>query len=184
MAENLLKLYFIAVVPHEQLVEEVTQIKNYIAEHFESKHSLKSPPHITMLMPFKWKEEKESLLIDFLQNFSSGRPAFEVKLKDFNSFPRRVVYIDVEKNQQLKNLYLDLNAAIRKELKLIKDSTYKNQGFAAHMTIAHRDLKPAAFDRVWAEFKTKSFDNYFQVDHICLLKHHRRNWDIHKRFKF
>jgi 2'-5' RNA ligase len=177
------KQYFIAVVPSEEISEEVTGFKHYIAENFQSKHSLKSPPHITLHMPFKWKEEKEKQLIGFLENFSSGQPAFEVRLKNFSAFPKRVIYIDIVKNEQLEKLYHQLSVAIRKELKIVKDS-YKNEGFTPHMTIAHRDLKPAAFGKAWPEFMDKEFERNFLVNHICLLKHNGMNWEIFRRFIF
>jgi 2'-5' RNA ligase len=183
MSKDTQKLYFIAVVPQEDIRSEVTGFKHYIAEHFNSRHSLKSPPHITLQMPFKWKEEKENKLVKFLGDFSSTQIPFEVALKNFSAFPKRVIYIDIVKNEYLEKLYFNLSSAIRKELKIINDS-YKNQGFTPHMTIAHRDLKPAAFDMAWAEFKEKPFDKKFLVDHICLLKHNGKSWDIFERFSF
>ena len=41
-------------------------IKQEFANRFNSKAALRSPPHITLHMPFKWKEEKEVKLIDVL----------------------------------------------------------------------------------------------------------------------
>jgi 2'-5' RNA ligase len=181
MSKNQQKLYFIAVVPTEEIYVEATGFKNYIAENFQSKHSLKSPPHITLHMPFKWNEEQETQLINFLANFASGQSAFEIQLKNFAAFPKRVIYIDVVKNEQLENLYLQLSMAMRKNLKIVKDS-YKNQGYTPHMTIAHRDLKPAAFDKAWPEFKGRIFEKNFLVDHIGLLKHNGKSWDIFRRF--
>jgi 2'-5' RNA ligase len=183
MAEDQQKLYFIAVVPNEDIVSQVTDFKKYIAENYQSRHSLKSPPHVTLHMPFKWKENKEKLLIDFLDKFSLQQNSFDVELRNFSAFPRRVIYIHVVENRTMAELYQQLSSEIRKSLKIFNDS-YKNQGFTPHMTIAHRDLKPAAFDKAWAEFSGRGFEKDFCVDHICLMKHNGKNWEIFKRIWF
>lgn len=49
-------LYFIALVLPSPLYEEVTRLKEYFRDRYNSKAALRSPPHITLHMPFKWKE--------------------------------------------------------------------------------------------------------------------------------
>lgn len=183
MDKDRLKLYFIAVVPPAQICEEVTVLKEYIAENFKSKHALKSPPHITLHMPFKWKEENEGQLEKVLENFSAGQGVFEAELRNFSAFPKRVIYIDLVKNKNLEDLFYGLTKVVRKELKLDNES-YKGQGFTPHMTIAHRDLKPAAFTQAWPEFRERAFEKKFLIDSICLMKHNGRSWDIYRKFGF
>lgn len=177
------QLYFIAIVPPISVQEEVTALKHEIAQKYNSRHSLKSPPHVTLIMPFKWKEEKENAIIDFLRAFALKRSPFSIHLRGFGAFPKRVIFIDVEKNELLHVLASDLLSAIRKELKILME-TYKNKGFTAHMTIAHRDLKPVAFEQAWNEFKDKQFDQELLINHISLLKHDGHQWKVYKDFKF
>ena len=61
------KLYFIALVPPEPIFTEVEELKNYFSQHFESSAALKSPPHITLHMPFRLKDDKEILLVEHLE---------------------------------------------------------------------------------------------------------------------
>jgi len=56
------ELYFIAIVPTSPLSEELLAWKQYFQEHYQSKAALNSPPHITLHMPFEWKEEKAAVL--------------------------------------------------------------------------------------------------------------------------
>jgi 2'-5' RNA ligase len=56
-------LYFIAIIPPQPVFEETWQLKNHFKEHYQSKASLNSPPHITLHMPFEWKVEKEEMLV-------------------------------------------------------------------------------------------------------------------------
>lgn len=177
------RLYFIAILPPLHLRREVEDIKRYFAEIYQSRHALKSPAHITLLMPFRWPQRREPELIRFLSRFASGISPFQVSLKNFAAFPRRVIYIDVEKNEAMETLAARLTEQIRRELKIFKD-TYKNQGFTPHMTIAHRDLKPVTFMEAWPEFSRREFKAGFAADKITLLKHSGQKWEIQEEFPF
>ncbi|NEQ19818.1 MAG: hypothetical protein F6K28_10405 [Microcoleus sp. SIO2G3] len=48
------KLYFIALLPPEEIQDYANQIKQYFADHYGSRHAQKSPPHITLQPPFEW----------------------------------------------------------------------------------------------------------------------------------
>ena len=67
------KLYFIALVPPEPIFTEVEELRTYFSHHFESSAALKSPPHITLHMPFWLKAGKESLLIEQLEKITKER---------------------------------------------------------------------------------------------------------------
>lgn len=177
------ELYFIALTPPGEISEKATAFKNYFAEKFNSRHALKSPPHITLHMPFKWNPEKEKDVTDFLESFSSAQKPFEVRLNGFGSFPRRVIYIDVESNELLAKLYSDLASEFRAKLNIF-NSGYKNEGFTAHITLAHRDLRPAAYNEAWQEFREKKFDRSFNAEKLALLKHNGKHWEILKEFPF
>lgn len=183
MKEDGSALYFIALTPPPEISEEVVRLKNYFAQRFNSRHSLKSPPHITLYMPFRWAVKKEQSLVDFLSAFSEKQQPFHIRLNGFGSFPRRVIYIDVAYSEELAGLYSRLSSGIRKNLNIIKDS-YKNEGFTAHMTLAHRDLRPSGYNEAWPEFRDKVFDYTFAADRISLLKHNGRHWDILREFPF
>jgi len=55
-------LYFFAVVPPEEIQSSVTDIKQDFKERFNASHALKSPPHITLIPPFKYDLEDENVL--------------------------------------------------------------------------------------------------------------------------
>ena len=177
------RIYFIAIVPPFDLRQEVEDIKRYFAETYQSRHALKSPAHITLHMPFRWPQRREPELLRFMSRFASGISPFQVSLKNFAAFPRRVIYIDVEKNEAMETLAARLTEQIRLELKIFKD-TYKNQGFTAHVTVAHRDLKPATFMEAWPEFSQREFKAGFTADKIALLKHSGQKWEIQEEFPF
>jgi 2'-5' RNA ligase len=47
------KLYFIAIIPPQPYKEKIAGIKQSFAEIYHVSHALKSPPHITLIPPFK-----------------------------------------------------------------------------------------------------------------------------------
>jgi len=176
-------LFFIALLPDPLFQSEVVKIKEYIREKYGSDHALRSPAHITLHMPFKWREDRIEKLNSVLKDFAVGRPKFNVDLKNFNAFPPRVIFIKVEENQNLDNLHSDLCKTARERLKL-QNAQYKQRGFHPHMTVAFRDLKKAAFKRAWDEFESKELEYSFEARLMTLLKHNGKIWEVFKEFRF
>jgi 2'-5' RNA ligase len=173
------KQYFLAIIPPTPVFEEALELKNYFKQRYNSKASLNSPPHITLHMPFRWREDKEQELIDRLGDFESGLRPFEIQLLNFNSFPPRVIFIDVVPNEQLTSLQRKLLRFCKKELNLF-NADYKDQPFHPHLTLAFRDLKKSMFAEAWEEFNAKTFSATFPVEKFSLLKHNGRVWQPFK----
>lgn len=173
-------LYFIAIIPDEPLRSELTVLKKWVFEEFGSKAALRSPPHITLQMPFKWNPEKEEILEKSLEILASSFSNFEVLLCNFNCFKPRVIYVDVEKNEKLAVLRKKVMSLSRKEWKL--DLPKDLRGFNPHVTIGFRDLKKSQFYKLWNQLKDKPFQAIFDVESIILLKHNGKTWDVYKRF--
>ena len=145
-SEEKLKQYFIALIPPPPVSDDALRLKNYFRDQYNSKASLNSPPHITLHMPFKWKEEKECELIDAFGKFSLGRPSFKIELHNFSAFAPRVIFIDVVSNDALSLLNKELHRFCKRELNLF-NASYKDQPFHPHLTLAFRDLKKPMFEK-------------------------------------
>lgn len=176
-------LYFIAIVPPEPVLCEILEFKNHMAKTYGAKAALRSPAHITLHMPFKWKETKEDFLIKSLIFFSSSQHSFELTLQGFGCFKPRVIFINSKENDLLNSLQLRLRTLAKKELNLF-NSNYRSHPFHPHITIAFRDLKKELFIPAWEEFKSKIYQVSFMVNAICLLKHNGKRWDICHRIPF
>ncbi|WP_420576719.1 RNA 2',3'-cyclic phosphodiesterase [Ekhidna sp.] len=170
-------LYFIAIVPPEDIQEEITKLKHEVAEKYGSKHALRSPPHITLHMPFKWRDKRFDELAEVIKNLNSDLAAFEVELKDFDFFEPRVVFVNVVQSEKLKKLQKKVVDACRKELKL-DNANYKNRPFHPHVTIGFRDLKKPMFYEAKKEFKKREVLFEFRVEEIVLLKHDGKKWNV------
>jgi 2'-5' RNA ligase len=175
--------YLIALIPPSPLVEEIQSLKHYFKETYQSKASLNSPPHITLHMPFEWKDTKEEMLIASLQTFVSGKIHFELQLLDFSCFAPRVIYLNVIESEPLHILQSDLHAFCKTKLNLF-NARYRDMPFHPHITLAFRDLKKELFEKAWAEFKEKKFAGKFIIDKITLLKHDGKVWNPYADFDF
>lgn len=181
--EDRRKLYFIGIVPPSPLYEAVMEIKQYVYEQYESKGALKSPPHITLHMPFKWEEQKEEKLIGLLSEFVANCPVkpFELRLKNFACFEPRVIFIGVEKSEPLLILQQELKRFCKVKLNLF-NATFKEHAYHPHLTVAFRDLKKTDFYKAWNEFKDKLFEGNFIVNEFVLLKHNGQVWEKFRSF--
>ena len=174
------QLYFVAWVPEPELFSDLEKIKREVSNQFDTYHALKSPPHITLHMPFKWPEDKEGKLINALSEVSSKE--FEIELDGFAVFPPRVLYVNVSQNQPIYELFV----AIQKKLRSLKidNASYKNQGFTPHITLAHRDFKRQAFNAAWEIFRNKKFNATPLAKGFSLLKHTGTRWMVYRNFSF
>lgn len=182
-SEEKLKQYFIALIPPSPIDDEALRLKNYFRDQYASKASLNSPGHITLHMPFKWKEPKEYEVVDALLKFASDRPTFKMELLNFGAFIPRVIFIDIITNPALTQLSKDLHRFCKRELNLF-NAAYKDQAFHPHLTLAFRDLKKPMFEKAWQEFQERKFSARYEVDKLALLKHNGHVWKVHQEFNF
>lgn len=175
--EKTLARYFIAIVPPEPAYQQLHRLKEYCFEKYKSKCALRSPPHLTLHMPFLWKEKNEIHLIEGLTAFCQTQTNFNLSLSGFSCFPPRVIFVAVDQNNALINLQRQLVKFCRVELNLL-NANYREQPFHPHITIAFRDLKKSVFEEAWQEFSDRPFIQQFSLNNIALLKHDGHRWDV------
>ncbi len=174
-------LYFIAILPSSPIFEQTSELKNYFKEHYRSKAALNSPPHITLHMPFEWKEKKEDVLVSSLGLFLKNKGRLTLELLNFSCFAPRVIFVTVLENEILRSFQYELHRYCKKELNIF-NAQYKDMRFHPHLTLAFRDLKKPMFEKAWDEFKDKEYSASFVVEHIALLKHNGNIWELFKEF--
>ena len=170
-------IYFIAIVPPQKIQDEVTQLKVLVAERFNSKHALKSPPHVTLHMPFKWKNSKWDVLESSIQKINTEIQPFEIELDGFAFFEPRVVFVDVVESSDLSDLQKSVVDVGKKTLKL-DNANYKNRAFKPHMTIGFRDLRKPDFYLAKEYFQKREFNVRFPVELVRLLKYNGSRWEL------
>jgi 2'-5' RNA ligase len=182
MKRDALKLYFVAIVPEEPVYSEVLAFKSEFSDRFNSSAALRSPPHITLHMPFQWKEKKEEQLLSSLDELAILQQPFNITLTDFGSFIPRVIYVNVVDCDALNIIQKEVGRNAANYWHIYPQPN--SRPFKPHLTIAFRDLKKPMFHEAWKEFEQRKYKAEFTVNDLCLLKHNGKSWDIFQKLAF
>lgn len=158
-----------------------TEVKEHFRDRHHSQAALRSPPHITLQPPFEWPQSQEPDLVNTLADFCPSPGPIPIHLRGFGAFPPRVIYLAVEPTPDLMTLQAELGQFLAEKLEIV-DPKAQRRPFHPHLTVAFRDLKPAAFRRAWPEFEQKSVQFTFMVPGITLLQHTGKRWEVHTTF--
>ncbi|MEM7109310.1 MAG: 2'-5' RNA ligase family protein [Bacteroidota bacterium] len=169
------QLYFIAIIPPDPIYTFALAQKEYFREKYNSEAALKSPPHITLHMPFRLKVKREESLIQQLRQLAKRHKIFELEVQGYGAFEPRVIYLTISKPEMLTSLQKELEKLMRKTMNIF-NANYKDQFFHPHLTVAFRDLKKTTFYEAWREYESKDYYAQFKVVSFALLKHDGKQW--------
>jgi 2'-5' RNA ligase len=158
------KMYFIAIYPPQEIIDEVKVFKEDLASNYNNSKALKNDAHITLFPPFERELDLENDIHVAFQKIDTNIPPFEITLNGFRSFPNPknpVLYIEPEENQSLTDLHLRVK----------KRFNFKNYSFHPHVTVGYRDLTWENYQKAWEVYNGKEFKTKFTVDKITLLRH-------------
>ncbi len=176
------QLFFIALLPPQAIQDYATGIKLHFAQRFSSRHALKSPPHITLQPPFKWRIDREQELNQSIATFAQTQAPIPIALNGFAAFAPRVIYINVDQTEPLLTLHQTLIEHLETTIALV-DPKDKSRPYTPHMTVAFRDLTKQNFKVAWQTFKDRELYFEFTASHLTLLRH-TGNWTIDQEFPF
>lgn len=168
-----MSLYFIAVEPHNELIDKIRVIQKDFADRFSSSKSYTNFPHITIIPPFSLHDEEETALISKFKDISLTTKPFTVHLNGFGSFSNSknpAIFIKPENESGLTTLFNEINSAM-------KSFDYRVSKFCPHLTVAYRDLSPEAYRTAWQEYQKKHFRDRFVVSAVNLYKHDGKKWN-------
>lgn len=175
-------LYFIALIPHDGLREEIREIKERMRYEYGAGQALRSPAHITLQMPFRRNSSDEASISEALGRFALQEHPFTIDLDGYGCFPPRVIYIRVSNPEPVRALYVRLREMLIDGLGFEPQEVM--QDLKPHITVATRDLTKTAFTEAWPVMKEEVFKGGFRAEGIFLLRHNGRSWDILKEFQF
>lgn len=158
------KMYFIAIYPPQNIIEEINVFKKDLAANFANSKALKNEAHITLFPPFNREIELEEDIHIAFQKINTDLPRFEITLNGFGRFsnPKNpVLYVKPEENGSLKQLQLNVKEKFN----------FKNYSFNPHVTVGYRDLTYENFLKAWEIYQHKTYKTKFLVDKITLLRH-------------
>jgi len=132
-------------------------------------------PHITMFGPFTTRNEKK--MVSAVANVAKNHTLVSFTVKGFNFFDNatnKVIYLDIEPSEGLKQLRFELAGRLRKitNTKSSQDGKSKDK-FYFHATIAFKDIDKK-FNSIWRYLKKKEEPNINQhLLRITILKGRR-----------
>lgn len=168
--------YFIGILPPSALEIHFQMIKQGFAEHFHVKYALQAPTHLTLKMPFRYKEGKEKELAFRLSNLLEGQASLTLQLTDIGHFGKRNIHQQVVLSESLAHLQSMLRSFCKRSLHLVEELSDRN--FQPHLTLAYKDLKPAHFEEVLAFAKQNAVRAEFLVEKAYLLKKVEGRWKV------
>jgi 2'-5' RNA ligase len=168
--------YFIGLLPPPALETTLHQVKADLKAHFQVKYALQSPSHLTLKMPFRYKEGKERELVMRLTNLLEAQEPFLLQLLGIGHFGRRNIHHQIAATAPLVQLQILLRSFCKRYLHLIEELSDRN--FQPHITLAYKDLKPNHFEEVLAFAKKNAVSDDFLVDRAYLLKNVEGRWKV------
>jgi len=173
-------LYFIALIPPDDICREVHAFKEDIARQYNSIKSLKIIPHITLKAPFTTGVLKKDDMIVWFNNMAITTGPFETVLDGFSFFdnPKNpVIFVKPMPSTPLHVLQKEVIHGFQKQF---PDSTVHpaDKIFHPHMTIAYRDLAYAEFINARKVYEAKTYNNSFITNALFLLKHNSLEWKV------
>lgn len=170
-------LYFIAIVLPEAAENAVLQWKIKMELLYGCKAQFKSPAHITLMPPFSLNNANEVELIDAMKAINAKMSPVELHLNGFGFFGEHVVYIQVDKNEQLFQLNTKVGTVMKERLGISKPGFFDHP-FRPHVTIAHRDLQVNDFHKARKWLENVNFHSNFVVNKVSLLRHNGKFWEM------
>ncbi|MDH7464509.1 2'-5' RNA ligase family protein [Chitinophagaceae bacterium 26-R-25] len=173
-------LYFIAIIPPQDICDEITSFKKEIARDYDSHRALKVIPHITLKAPFRMPAAHHAGLFDWFRDMYVNTGSFTIDLENFGAFHTKsnpVIFVHPVMNVQL--------AAVQKEIIRSFHNHYPDitimdveHKFTPHMTIAYRDLEFSRFQEAWKVYHDKEYKRTFTVNDFHLLQHDGEKWNV------
>lgn len=168
-------LFFIAILIEGETGDRITALKKEVARDYDSRRALNSPPHITIVPPFKMDRSKlDHELVPALFQLAASMAAFEIALDGFSAFKPRVIFVNPVDNPALAKLHKEVHGLLSEKFQEINAP---DRPFHAHITIAFRDLTEGSFKKAWPVFRDRQFSALSSCAEITILEHTGERWE-------
>lgn len=142
--------------------------------------SSKLPAHFTIKAPFEADDISD--LEKVLQEFTQNHTARNYKIKGYNHFNNRVIYMDVHMSKESKNLHDKLIKELEKLPYIqFKTSDYKDKVF--HVTISSKKIQKI-YDKLWEYVNNIHCGFDCKFDNVSVFKWENNTWKLYKEYLF
>lgn len=152
-------------------------LRKEVFEKFGAKSS-KLPAHFTIKAPFEADDISD--LDKVLQNFSKKYKAQDYKIKGYNHFDNRVIYMDVKMSKESKFIHDKLIDELEKLPYIyFKQHDYKDKVF--HVTISSKKIQKI-YNELWEYVNQIPCNFDCKFDNISLFKWENNTWKLYKEY--
>ena len=153
-------------------------LRKEVYEKFSVKSS-KLPAHFTIKSPFE--TDDISLLEDVLDKFSKENSSEPYKVKGYDHFDDRVIYMKVFMSNEGKLLHDNLIDAMS-TIDYINFDKLDGKNKIFHITVSSKKIRKVFNDLLnYVSYIPCDFDCSF--DNICIYKWENNTWVLHKEYK-
>ncbi|EKY25650.1 2'-5' RNA ligase family protein [Clostridium celatum] len=153
-------------------------LRNDILNKFNVKSS-KLPAHFTIKSPFEY-DGKISDLENCIENLCSSEIAFNYKVKGYNHFDDRVIYMDVKMSNEGKKFHDKLITELSK-IPYIQFNEIDGKDKIFHVTLSSKKIKNV-YNKLWNYINLFPCDFNCKFDNVCIYKWIENNWILHKEY--
>ncbi len=164
-------LYYLAILPGPPVAGQLQQIRLQLGNRFSLKRALRSPPHITLIPPFRLDDTSMPDLVYRICKVCSTQQDFIVYLHGMSFFSNRVLFANPVSTEPL----LRLQSALQSALALPGDTS--GRPYLPHLTLLLNDrghtLPPG---QVKEAIQNIEIHCTFQIRSVYLLRLSQKRW--------
>ena len=158
--------YLLVISPHEELRNQIQNIKKEFAEKYKAPQARHNRPNIPLANFFAYQMTQERI-VNRLGTIALGVTPFKVELNGFGSFPSHTIYANVTTKVPIQEVVKELKSA--NQLMTLNKDHKPHFIEESHLTIC-RKLKPWQFEKGWLEYSHRHFSGRFIADSMILLR--------------
>ncbi len=169
--------HFIGVTVSGQLAETVSSCRRWMHERFGCKSGHQTPPHVTLIPPFIFPDERRIVDLELaLEGFIHRQKPFDGRFRGFGAFAERTVFVRVEPDPRWNAWHESVTEAV---INAFPDLIHRDKRpFTPHLTVSNRDIPLGAVPAALSHFDTLDLDVSIPIDHVVLFERTGTRWDI------
>lgn len=168
--EPRLPLYFVALIPQGDVKVQINNIKHQTGGRFGCRQALKSPPHITIIPPFRLQPELVEEMIGVVRNNFEPPANLSIDFSGLGAFETRTIYLDIVADSGINAYDLVAKKIVNQHPALFPNVRF-HEVFHPHITIANRDIPPGDFKEMMEYLSKKVLPatcNHFSLEVLHL----------------
>jgi 2'-5' RNA ligase len=142
--EPRLPLYFVALIPQGDVKVQINNIKHQTGGRFGCRQALKSPPHITIIPPFRLQPERVEEMLAAVRNHFEAPVNLSINFNGLGAFETRTIYLDIIADSGINAYDLAAKQLVSTQPDLFPNVRF-HEAFHPHITLANRDIPPGDF---------------------------------------